>query len=163
MTGQDPLPAEGTRGRRVGDRDRAFMRQITRAQLRVMRATRGRLLGRMGGHPVLTLTTTGWRSGQEFSTPVIGIADGDDWLIVASHGGAVSNPRWLRNVVSSPQVKVRAGAGEPVTMRARILPPGERAEWWPRLTSAYPAYATMQGRTDRELAVVRLTRNERET
>jgi len=42
-------------------------------------------------------------------------------------------------------------------MRARILPPRERVEWWPRLTGAYPAYATMQSRTDRELAVVRLT------
>jgi F420H(2)-dependent quinone reductase len=163
MTEQDPLPAEGTRGRRVGDRDRAFMRQITRAQLRLIRATGGRLLARMGGHPVLVLTTTGWRSGREFSNPVIGIADGNDWLIVASHGGAVSNPRWLRNIAGNPQVRVRVGAGEPVTMCARILPPGERAEWWPRLTGAYPAYATMQGRTDRELAVVRLTRGERET
>jgi F420H(2)-dependent quinone reductase len=160
---QGPLPAEGTRGREVRDRDRAFMRRMTRAQLRIMHATGGRLLARMGGHPVLALTTTGWRSGRDFSTPVIGIADGDDWLIVASHGGAVSNPRWLRNVVSNPRVKVKVGTGEPVTMRACILPPRERAEWWPRLTGAYPAYATMQSRTDRELAVVRLTPDGRET
>jgi deazaflavin-dependent oxidoreductase (nitroreductase family) len=135
------------------------MRRMTRAQLGIMRATGGRLLARMGGHPVLAMTTTGWRSGREFSTPVIGIADGDDWLIVASHGGAVSNPRWLRNIADHPQVKVKVGTQEPVTMRARILQPAERAEWWPRLTGAYPAYATMQGRTDRELAVVRLTPN----
>lgn len=152
-----PLPSEGTRGRQVRDRDRAFMRRMTRAQLGIMRATGGRLLARMGGHPVLALTTTGSRSGREFSTPVIGVADGDDWLIVASHGGAVSNPRWLRNIAGYPQVKVKVGAKEPVTMRARILQPGERAEWWPRLTGEYPAYATMQRRTDRELAVVRLT------
>src|SRR5580704_11676552 len=132
---QSPLPSEGTRGRQVRDRDRAFMRSMTRAQLRIMRATGGRLLARMGGHPVLALTTTGWRSGREFSTPVIGIADGDDWLIVASHGGAVSNPRWLRNIADNPQVKVKVGAAEPVTMRGRILRPGERAEWWPRLTA----------------------------
>ena len=163
MSEQAPLPPEGTRGRQVRDRDRAFMRWMTRSQLRVMRATGGRLLARMGGHPVLALTTTGWRSGREFSTPVIGIADGDDWLVVASHGGAVSNPRWLRNVVSNPQVRVTVGAGQPVTMRAHILPPEERAEWWPRLAGAYPPYATMQGRTDRELAVVRLTRGAGQT
>lgn len=159
MSQQGPLPSEGTRGRQVRDRDRAFMRCMTRAQLGVMRASGGRMLARMGGHPVLALTTTGWRSGREFSTPVIGIADGDDWLIVASHGGAVSNPRWLRNIADNPQVKVKVGAAEPMTMRGRILRPGERAEWWPRLTGAYRAYATMQSRTDRELAVVRLTPN----
>ena len=88
---------------------------------------------------------------------MIGIADGDDWLIVASHGGAVSNPRWLRNIADNAQVKIKVGAAAPVAMYGRILRPEERAEWWPRLTGAYRPYATMQSRTDRELAVVRLT------
>jgi deazaflavin-dependent oxidoreductase (nitroreductase family) len=157
MSEHSPLPAEGSRGRQVRDRDRAFMRTITKAQVKVMDLTGGRLFGQMGGNPLLVLTTTGWRSGKEFSNPVVGIADGTDWLIVASHGGAVSNPRWLRNIASNPSVKVRRGNGEAVGMRARILGEEERAEWWPRLTTAFASYVKMQEKTDRQLAVVRLS------
>lgn len=137
------------------------MRTLGKVQIRLMDSTRGRLLGRMGGNPLLILTTTGWRTGQEFSNPVVGIADGDDWLIVASHGGAAINPRWLRNIARNPQVKVRRGGRKPTSMVARILPGDERDEWWPKLTEAYPAYAKMQGKTDRKLAVVRLSPAQR--
>jgi deazaflavin-dependent oxidoreductase (nitroreductase family) len=133
------------------------MRLLTRTQIKLMDLTGGRLFGRMGGNPLLVLTTTGWRTGQEFSTPVIGIPDDDGWLIVASHGGASVNPRWLRNIARNPQVKVRRGPGKPVPMLAHILSEEERAQIWPRLTQAYPPYAKMQSRTDRELAVVRLS------
>jgi deazaflavin-dependent oxidoreductase (nitroreductase family) len=72
-------------------------------------------------------------------------------------GAVVSSAATAANIADNPQVKVKVGAAEPVTMYGRILRPGERAEWWPRLTGAYRPYATMQSRTDRELAVVRLT------
>ena len=55
----------------------------------------GRILGRMGGHPLLVLTTTGQRTGQPRSTPVIGIGNGTNWLVVASNGGAATQPLWL--------------------------------------------------------------------
>jgi deazaflavin-dependent oxidoreductase (nitroreductase family) len=157
MSEQGEMPAEGTSGRQVRDRDRAFMRRLAKVQIGLMDVTRGRLLGQMGGNPLLILTTTGWRSGKQFSNPVVGIADGGDWLIVASHGGASSNPRWLRNLADNPRVTVRRAGGGPVPMTARILPAAERAQWWPQLTRAYPSYAKMQTRTDRELAIVRLS------
>jgi deazaflavin-dependent oxidoreductase (nitroreductase family) len=157
MSEQGQLPTEGSRGRQVRDRDRAFMRALTRTQVALMDLTGGRLFARMGGNPVLVLTTTGRRSGRQFSNPVIGIADGPDWFIVASHGGAASNPGWLRNIAANPRVTVRRGTGAPVAMTARILPEAERAEQWPKLTGAYPPYAKMQSNTDRELAVVRLS------
>jgi deazaflavin-dependent oxidoreductase (nitroreductase family) len=157
MSEQGQLPADGNRGRQVHDRDRAFMRWLTRTQIKLMDGTRGRLFGRMGGNPLLVLTTTGWRSGQKVSNPVVGVADGGDWLIVASHGGASINPRWLRNLAADPQVTVRQAGSGPVPMSAHILTPAERADWWPKLTRAYPPYGKMQSKTDRELAVVRLS------
>lgn len=157
MSEQGQLPAEGSSGRPVGDRDRAFMRLLTKAQIAIMDRTGGRVFTKMGGNPVLVLTTTGRRSGREFSTPVIGIADGENWFIVASHGGASSNPGWLRNIAVNPHVTVRRGTTPPVAMVATILSHDERARQWPDLTRAYPTYTKMQGKTDRELAVVRLS------
>lgn len=72
-------------------------------------AAGGRVLGRMGGHPQLILTTTGRRTGRPFSTPVIGITDGDDYLVVASNGGAATQPMWVRNIAANPRV-TNAGA-----------------------------------------------------
>ena len=111
----------------------------------------------MGRHPLLILTTAGQRTDRLFSTPVIGIADGDDYLVVASNGGAATQPMRVRNIAASPHVTIRRGtlAQE---RRARLLAPAERAQCWPRLVGAYQPHATMQARTDRELPVVRLGR-----
>jgi deazaflavin-dependent oxidoreductase (nitroreductase family) len=111
----------------------------------------------MKGHPLLIVTTTGRRTGQPHSTPVIGIPAGTGWLVVASNGGAATQPQWLRNIAVSAQVTVcRGHQAEP--FHARILPARERAQRWPELVQAYPPYSAMQARTDRELPVVLLTR-----
>jgi deazaflavin-dependent oxidoreductase (nitroreductase family) len=110
----------------------------------------------MGGHPLLILTTTGRRTGRPFSTPVIGIADGDDYLVVASNGGAATQPIWVRNIATNPRVTI---SRDTLTQEreARFLTPAERTQRWPRLVEAYKPYATMQARTDRELPVLRLS------
>ncbi|MFY9846913.1 MAG: nitroreductase family deazaflavin-dependent oxidoreductase, partial [Trebonia sp.] len=92
-----------------------------------------------------------------YSTPVIGIPSGADWLVVASNGGAATQPLWLRNIAASAQVTIRhANQAEP--FHARILPASERSQRWPDLVQAYPPYGKMQAKTDRELPVVLLTR-----
>jgi F420H(2)-dependent quinone reductase len=147
---------DGSRGRRIKESDRRLIRVFIGAHRRILARSGGRILGRMGGHPLLVLTTTGQRTGQPRSTPVIGIRNGGNWLVVASNGGAATQPLWLRNIAASPQVTVRRGKrAEP--FHAQILPDPERAEWWPKLVRAYPSYARMQAKTDRELPVVLLT------
>ena len=79
--------------------------------------------------------------------------------MVASNGGAATQPLWVRNIAAGPQVTVRRGQRtEP--FQARILPAQERSQWWPKLVKAYPPYAKMQAKTDRELPVVLLTRTD---
>jgi deazaflavin-dependent oxidoreductase (nitroreductase family) len=156
MSVPQPAPADGRRGRRIKESDRRLMRVFIGAHRRILAGTGGRILGRMGGHPLLVLTTTGQRTGQPRSTPVIGISSGRNWLIVASNGGAATQPLWLRNIAASPQVTVRHGTrADPYV--AQILPGRERADWWPKLVQAYPPYARMQAKTDRELPVILLT------
>ena len=62
------------------------------------------------GVPILLLTTTGRKSGQPRTTPLIHARDGDDYLVVASMGGAPQHPQWYLNLVANPsaQIQVRA-------------------------------------------------------
>jgi deazaflavin-dependent oxidoreductase (nitroreductase family) len=151
----EPL-ADGSRGRRINQSQRRFIRVFIATHRRILAASGGRLLGRMGGHPLLILTTTGQRTGRSHSTPVIGIRSGKDWLAVASNGGAATQPLWVRNIAANPEVTVRLGK-RTEAFTARILPDEERSEWWPKLVQAYPTYATMQEKTDRDLPVILLT------
>ena len=150
-----PRLANGQRGRAIREADRRFIRVFVGAHRWVLAASGGRILGRLGGHPLIILTTTGRRTGQPRSTPVIGIPDGPDWLVVASNGGAASQPLWVRNIAACPEVTVRRGK-RTAAFRARILPDSERASCWPKLSRAYPAYDKMQTKTDRPLPVVAL-------
>lgn len=157
MAASQPPLANGSRGRRIKQADRRFIRVFIGLHRRILAASSGRILGRMGGHQLLILTTTGRRTGQPHSTPVIGIPNGEDWLMVASNGGAATQPLWVRNIAANPQVTVRCGE-RTGNFRARILAGPERSRRWPELVQAYPPYARMQAKTDRELPVVLLTR-----
>ena len=157
MPSAPPPLANGKRGRTIRPSDRRFIRVFVGAHRRILAASSGRILGRLGGHPLMILTTTGRKTGRPRSTPVIGIADGQNWLVVASNGGAASQPLWVRNIAACPEVTVRQGQ-RTAAFSARILPDGERANWWPRLCVAYPAYARMQAKTDRPLPVIALER-----
>jgi F420H(2)-dependent quinone reductase len=160
MAASQPPLANGSRGRIIKPADRRFIRVFIGVHRRILAASGGRILGRMGGHPLLILTTTGWRTGQPHSTPVIGVPSGEDWLVVASNGGAATQPLWVRNIAASPRVTVRRGE-RTGTFRAQILAGQDRSLQWPKLVQAYPAYAKMQAKTDRELPVVLLTRADR--
>jgi F420H(2)-dependent quinone reductase len=155
MTDNDAGLVDGERGRRIQARDRRLMRPFIGAHRRIIQAISGRLLARMGGHPMLVLTTTGRRTGQPHSTPVIGIPEGEGWLIVASNGGAATQPLWLRNLATYPEASIQRG-GQTRTYSARVLSPEERDHCWPDLVRAYPTYAKMQAKTDRALPVVGL-------
>jgi deazaflavin-dependent oxidoreductase (nitroreductase family) len=126
----------GSRGRNIKETDRRFIRVLIGAHRRLLGASSGRLLGRMGGHPLLILTTSGRRTGQPYSTPVIGIASGPDWLVVASNGGAATQPLWVRNIEAGPQVTVRRGkrteSFQPGSCPPRNAPSGGRS--WSRHT-----------------------------
>ncbi len=126
----------------------------TRAHEFVFRATRGRLLGRAAGMPVLILGTTGRRTGKRRSTMLTSpVQDGDRVVLVASYGGDDRNPAWFRNLSADPQVEVTM-RGSTRRMRARVASSKEKAELWPRITDAYRGYASYQRVTERDIPVV---------
>ena len=109
------------------------------------------------GTHTLILTTTGRMSGQERSTPLIYGRSGDDYVIVASKGGAVEPPAWYLNLEANPGAEIQVKADR-LKVRARTATPEERPELWLRMTSQWPRYNDLQKKTDREFAVVVLER-----
>lgn len=108
------------------------------------------------GSPCLLVDYLGRRSGEWRRTVLIYGRDGDDYLIVASHGGAPTDPVWLNSLVAHPEVHLRV-LGDRFTARAEVLSPQDKARVWPHLVEVYPPYADYQKRTDRDIPVVRLT------
>jgi deazaflavin-dependent oxidoreductase (nitroreductase family) len=109
------------------------------------------------GTTVLILTTTGRRSGEERSTPLIYQQHGDDYLVVASKGGSPEPPAWYRNLQADPEVRVQV-KGDRFAARARTARPDEKPELWQMMTAVWPAYDEYQTKTDREIPVVVLER-----
>jgi deazaflavin-dependent oxidoreductase (nitroreductase family) len=124
-------------------------RWVTRLHAWVYRRSGGRLLGRMGGQPVLLLQTTGRRSGRTRSTPVQYLADGDTFVVVASNAGAARPPAWYLNLHANRHARVEVG-GRSVDVRAHEATGQERAELWQRLTAAnrYLERAAREARRD---------------
>ena len=110
------------------------------------------------GVPVLILTTTGRRSGEERPTPLIYGRRGDDYLVVASKGGAPEPPAWFLNLSEQPDVQVQVKADR-FTARARTATAEEKPELWRTMAEIWPAYDEYQGKTDREIPVVVLERS----
>ena len=109
------------------------------------------------GTHALLLTTTGRKSGQARTTPLIyGEADGN-YLIVASKGGADEPPAWYLNLQADPSVQLQVGADR-FAATARTATPGEKAALWPVMVAEWAPYDEYQAKTDRDIPVVILER-----
>ena len=107
----------------------------TRLHAAIYRLTRGRVLGRVGGQPVLLLETIGRRTGRRRTTPMQYLADGDTFLVVASNAGAARPPAWYLNLRANPHARAEVGP-RTVDVRAHESTGQERAELWHQLTDA---------------------------
>jgi deazaflavin-dependent oxidoreductase (nitroreductase family) len=109
------------------------------------------------GTKTLLLTTTGRKSGEKRTLPLIYGRHGDDYLIVASKGGADEPPAWYVNLRADPEVEVQV-LGDRFTAHARTATPDEKPEMWKTMTAEWPDYDVYQRKTDREIPVVVLER-----
>ena len=110
------------------------------------------------GTHTLILTTTGRRSGEQRSTPLIYGQHGDDYLVVASKGGSDLPPAWYLNLSENPDLEVQV-KGDRFPAHARTATPEEKPEVWKIMTEQWPAYDEYQQKTDREIPVVVLERS----
>jgi deazaflavin-dependent oxidoreductase (nitroreductase family) len=126
-------------------------------QVALYEATDGREGNTMRGMPVVLVTHRGRQTGGIRKTPLMRVADGDEnYVIVASLGGAPKHPVWYYNLLANPEVTLRDGA-KVVEMHARLVEePVERARLWALAVAAYPDYAAYQERTTRVIPVFSL-------
>jgi deazaflavin-dependent oxidoreductase (nitroreductase family) len=111
------------------------------------------------GFPVVLLTTRGAKTGQTRTTPVGGFPDGENsWLVVASLGGAARHPAWFLNLAKNPDDIWLEVGKERFKVRGESVEGAERTEALARIAAIAPRYGTYQQKTDREIPVVRLTR-----
>ncbi len=112
--------------------------------------------GRIGGHvakaPVLLLTTTGRRSGQQRTAPVVYLADGDRLVVIGSNAGHSRAPAWSLNLKANPDAEVEVGRDRRL-VRARVAEGEERAELWRRHNDQYSGFDEYEARTDRDIAL----------
>lgn len=137
-----------------------IIKRMSTANTWIYRKTGGRLgkTWRVGsalrhGVPICLVTTTGSKSGQPRTVPLVYMRDGHDVVLVASQGGLPANPMWYGNLVKNPKVEIQVGRRKQA-MSARTADAGERAALWPRLVDMYADFASYQSWTDREIPVV---------
>lgn len=117
------------------------------------RATDGAEGHEWQGTQTLLLTTTGRKSGEPRTTPLIYAPEGDAFLIVASKGGSAEPPAWYLNLSDDPAVEVQV-KGDRFKVRARTATPEEKPGFWKKVVAEWPSYDDYQRNTDREIPVV---------
>lgn len=117
----------------------------------------GKVGGPFKGAPLLLLTTTGAKSGQRRTSPVMYLPDGDRMIIFASKAGAPINPDWYHNLVAHPQATVEVGT-DTFDVNAAVLTGEERDRLYAQQAKLYPGFADYQKKTTRQIPVIALTR-----
>jgi deazaflavin-dependent oxidoreductase (nitroreductase family) len=124
--------------------------------VRRYQATNGEVGYRWNGATTLLLTTTGRRTGEPRTTPLIFARDGDDHLVVASMGGAPLHPAWYLNLQADPRAEIQV-KGDRLEVVARTASDEEKPRLWGVVTEQWPNYDAYQSRTDRVIPVVVLS------
>jgi deazaflavin-dependent oxidoreductase (nitroreductase family) len=152
------MSALGTLARRFGHR-RWFawtMRLFVPADRLIGHLTKGRVVA-LGIAPSLIITTTGRRSGQPRSNPLLYVRDGDAFVVIGSNWGQPRHPAWSLNLLADPAATVTLG-GAQLPVRATLAGGAERERLWRLLLAQWPAYQTYVERAGgRDIQIFRLT------
>jgi len=116
------------------------------------RLSGGRIGGKVGRAPVLLLTTTGRKSGQPRTAPVLYLADGDNAILINTNAGNAKIPAWSLNLKANPEAEIEIGRKRKA-VRARIAEGEERAELWRKSNVQYAGFDDYEEKLDREISV----------
>ena len=127
--------------------------------IETFRANGGKVSGMWEGRPLLLLTTTGAKSGQRHTSPVMYMNAADHLYIFASKGGAPTNPDWYHNLLAHPEVTVEVG-NETYDAIATPVTGEERDRIYDRWAQLYPQFGEYQKKTSRKIPVIALERHK---
>jgi deazaflavin-dependent oxidoreductase (nitroreductase family) len=123
-----------------------------RKQAERYEASKGAEAADLRGRPIIVLTSIGAKTGLVRKTALMRVEHDGAYAVVASQGGAPRHPVWYYNLKANPHVELQDG---PTThdYLAREVTGGEKATWWARAVETWPAYATYQTKTTRQIPV----------
>lgn len=128
------------------------LRLVGKLNVPVYRLSRGRIGGRVGKGPVLLLTTTGRKSGEPRTAPVLYLADGERYVVINTNAGNTKVPAWSLNLRADPEAEVEV-RGKRAKVRARLAEGEERDELWRRHMQQYSGWDYYESKLDREIGV----------
>ena len=129
---------------------------MVRMHIFFYRLTGGVIGNKMSGVPCLLLTTTGRKSGQKRTIPLMYVETDQGYAIIASYAGSDRHPAWYLNLTANPQVEVQVRAKK-MSARAETVPDGNRySDIWQRAAGTYADYNLYKERTDRQIPIVEL-------
>ncbi len=121
------------------------------------RSNQGKVGGMFAGMKLLLLTTKGAKSGKQTTVPVSYTKEGDRFVIVASKGGAPTNPAWYHNLIAHPDATVEVGT-EKFKVRALCVTDDERERLYNQHAKQYPVFNDYKAKTTRKIPVFLLER-----
>ena len=129
--------------------------EFNRKVIEEFRANDGEVGGPFEGVPVLLLTSTGAKSGEPRTTPVVYQRDGERLVIFASKAGAPENPAWFHNLRANPAATVEVGS-DTLAVEAVVTEGDERERLFRKQAQLYPQFADYEQKTARQIPVVAL-------
>jgi deazaflavin-dependent oxidoreductase (nitroreductase family) len=128
------------------------LRWTGRLNVPLYRLSSGRIGGRVGKAPVLLLTTTGRKSGEPRTAPVVYLRDGENVVVIGSNAGHSRTPAWSLNLKANPDAEIEIGRQQR-QVRARVAEGKERADLWRRHNEQYSGFDEYEARTNRDIAL----------
>ena len=134
------------------------MNAMNKPVIEEFRANNGKVGGNFEGAALVLITTTGAKTGQPRTVPLVHTRDGDRVIIIASFGGAEQHPPWFLNLAKTPEVRVDLPDGESWDGTATVLSEPERTEQFAKMAGVMPFFNEYQAKTDRVIPVIALAR-----
>jgi deazaflavin-dependent oxidoreductase (nitroreductase family) len=137
----------------------ADLNEFNRNLIDEFRANGGKVTGMFEKFPLVILTTTGAKSGEPRTFPVVYSRDGDRLVVIASKGGSDQNPAWYHNMVANPRVTVEL-PDETFEARATVAEGDERDRLFRAQADLMPNFDEYQAKTSRRIPVIVLERTD---
>ena len=133
-------------------------KEFNRQLIEEFRTNGGAVTGQFAGRPLLLLTTTGAKTGKTYTTPLVYTKDGDRLVVIASKGGAPTNPDWYHNLVAHPAATVELPEDR-FQILAVVESGNERTRLFNQQARQMPNFADYQKKTTRLIPVIVLKRS----
>ena len=101
------------------------------------------------GLPVIIVINRGRKTGAIRKTPLMRVVDGNNYILVASQGGAPQHPQWYHNLKADPNVEIRDKTEVYVRRVREVVDAVERERLWNIAVQAFPPYQEYQAKTKR--------------